>query len=335
MYPSAVIPLNSISKTAPFKGYHLIERTTPFVKCMLLDFTPTSSTHKQFNPLLTLQSSEYVGLYKNTSSEGSASDEASTRTSITLPNLRHLWRRKRTFLDLKGRVYKATLAFILHVISDQLRQSGELLPTIKIKKLLRVLYTYPTGELEPWTVNVEPPTTSEVYDCICSLKRHRAPGPDDLPPALFKDGGEVLSQRLSDLFACIWEKESVPDNWGESVIVPIFKKGARNLLLMKGLLQAFAFLDPWAFWRGLTGKVSLRGPERWVVAPRSNDFGGSPKELVFAEDYTLKPASSFLIWRVLYGFFGCSRSSFAFVCTPDPPAISVANWMYEGFSGWL
>ncbi|KER27025.1 hypothetical protein T265_05856 [Opisthorchis viverrini] len=34
----------------------------------------------------------------------------------------------------------------------------------------------PTGEVEPWTVNVEPPTASEVYDCICSLKRHRAPG---------------------------------------------------------------------------------------------------------------------------------------------------------------
>ncbi|GAA49321.1 ATP-binding cassette transporter [Clonorchis sinensis] len=69
----------------------------------------------------------------------------------------------------------------------------------------------PTGDVEPWTVNVEPPTASEVYDCICSLKRHRASGPDDLPPALFKDGGEILSQRLSDLFACIWEKESVPD----------------------------------------------------------------------------------------------------------------------------
>ncbi|KER31357.1 hypothetical protein T265_02407 [Opisthorchis viverrini] len=53
----------------------------------------------------------------------------------------------------------------------------------------------PTGEVGPWTVNVEPPTASEVYDCICSLRRHRAPGPDDLPPALFKDGGEVLRCR--------------------------------------------------------------------------------------------------------------------------------------------
>ncbi|KER28815.1 hypothetical protein T265_04422 [Opisthorchis viverrini] len=79
-------------------------------------------------------------------------------------------------------------------------------------------------------VNVELPKATEVYGCICSLKRRRAPGPDDLPRALFKDGGEVLSQRLSDLFACIWEKESVPDNWGESVIEPIFKKRVRGPL---------------------------------------------------------------------------------------------------------
>ncbi|KER25001.1 hypothetical protein T265_07453 [Opisthorchis viverrini] len=58
--------------------------------------------------------------------------------------------------------------------------------------------------------------------------RHRAHGPDDLPPALVKNEGEVPSQRLSDLFACIWEKESVPDKWGESVLVPVFKTGARN-----------------------------------------------------------------------------------------------------------
>ncbi|KER30343.1 hypothetical protein T265_03188 [Opisthorchis viverrini] len=73
-------------------------------------------------------------------------------------------------------------------------------------------------------ITPEPLMASDVYDCICSLKRHRAPARDDLPPALFKDEGEVLSQRLSDLFACMWEKESIPDKWGESVIVPILKK---------------------------------------------------------------------------------------------------------------
>ncbi|GAA53681.1 zinc finger protein 341 [Clonorchis sinensis] len=58
----------------------------------------------------------------------------------------------------------------------------------------------PTGDVEPWAVNVEPPTASEVYDCICSLKRHRASGPDDLPPALLDFQGtfdSVLEQRLT------------------------------------------------------------------------------------------------------------------------------------------
>ncbi|GAA56471.1 hypothetical protein CLF_110957, partial [Clonorchis sinensis] len=44
------------------------------------------------------------------------------------------------------------------------------------------------SDVEPWTVNVEPPAASEVYNCICSLKRHRSSGPDDHPPALFKHG---------------------------------------------------------------------------------------------------------------------------------------------------
>ncbi|GAA50440.1 hypothetical protein CLF_104545 [Clonorchis sinensis] len=59
--------------------------------------------------------------------------------------------------------------------------------------------------VEPWTVNDERPTAPEVYDCIYSLKRHRAPEPDDLTPALFNDGDEIFRRRFSDLFACKWE----------------------------------------------------------------------------------------------------------------------------------
>ncbi|GAA47609.1 hypothetical protein CLF_100577 [Clonorchis sinensis] len=84
----------------------------------------------------------------------------------------------------------------------------------------------PTVVVEPWTVNVEPLLASEVYDCVCPLKRHRASAPNECSSALFKGEDEVLIQRLYDLFACIWEKETVPDNWEESVIVPIFKERA-------------------------------------------------------------------------------------------------------------
>ncbi|KER28881.1 hypothetical protein T265_04351 [Opisthorchis viverrini] len=60
-----------------------------------------------------------------------------------------------------------------------------------------------------WTVNME---------------RHRAVGSDDLLPAPFKDGGGLLSQCLSSLFGSIWEEATVSDNWGESIVVPIFTK---------------------------------------------------------------------------------------------------------------
>ena len=81
---------------------------------------------------------------------------------------------------------------------------------------------------EPWAVNLDPPSLSEIRECISSLKRHRAPGPDNLPPALFKDGGDPLIRCIFHLLTRIWDTETVPDNWGESIIVPIFKKGARN-----------------------------------------------------------------------------------------------------------
>ncbi|GAA47597.1 hypothetical protein CLF_100565, partial [Clonorchis sinensis] len=61
----------------------------------------------------------------------------------------------------------------------------------------------PTTEAELCTLNLEHLKAFVVYNCICSLNCHRAPSPDDLSLAFFKDVGEVLSQRLSDLVAWI------------------------------------------------------------------------------------------------------------------------------------
>ena len=46
---------------------------------------------------------------------------------------------------------------------------------------------------------------------------------------------ESLVQCLTQLFTRIWETETVPDNWGELIIVPIFKKGARNYCGNRGI----------------------------------------------------------------------------------------------------
>ncbi|KER23545.1 hypothetical protein T265_14622, partial [Opisthorchis viverrini] len=66
--------------------------------------------------------------------------------------------------------------------------------------------------IERWTVKMEPPSASEVSEYISPLKRRRSPGPGDLPPALFTDGGEFLNQCPSSLFFPIWVNEISPDS---------------------------------------------------------------------------------------------------------------------------
>ena len=80
----------------------------------------------------------------------------------------------------------------------------------------------------PWSVSTDPPSEAEIRKEIQALGRHKAPGSDGLPPALFKDGGMRLVTELQVLFAKVWNSEQVPSSWGESIVVPIFKKGSRN-----------------------------------------------------------------------------------------------------------
>ncbi|RWX52562.1 hypothetical protein EDI28_27090, partial [Photobacterium chitinilyticum] len=39
----------------------------------------------------------------------------------------------------------------------------------------------------PWPVTTDPPNEAEFRKVLQLLKRYKSPGPDDLPPALFKD----------------------------------------------------------------------------------------------------------------------------------------------------
>ncbi|CAH8674745.1 unnamed protein product [Schistosoma haematobium] len=80
----------------------------------------------------------------------------------------------------------------------------------------------------PWPVTTDPPNEEEVRKELQLLKRYKSPGPDDLPPTLFKDGGDFLTKGLTTLFTKVWELESVPTSWNESIVVPIFKKGSRR-----------------------------------------------------------------------------------------------------------
>ena len=97
-----------------------------------------------------------------------------------------------------------------------------------------------------------PPSLQELEECIIALRNHKAAGGDGLPPELFKYGGPSILQKLHNFILNVWEVESVPQVWKDSLLVNIYKnKGDRavcgnsrgiSLLSVAGKLQAKVWL---------------------------------------------------------------------------------------------
>jgi hypothetical protein len=64
---------------------------------------------------------------------------------------------------------------------------------------------------------------------VCEkLKRHKSPGINQIPAELIKAGGRIIRSEIHKLIISIWNKEELPEEWKESVIVPICKKGDKT-----------------------------------------------------------------------------------------------------------
>jgi hypothetical protein len=72
------------------------------------------------------------------------------------------------------------------------------------------------------------PTSEEIRGAIKKLKSNKASGADEIRAELFKAGGEVIEVWLSRLLRLIWIQRKVPEEWLRAIIIPLFKKGARN-----------------------------------------------------------------------------------------------------------
>jgi hypothetical protein len=75
---------------------------------------------------------------------------------------------------------------------------------------------------------VPEPSLVEVEIAIGKLKSYKSPGTDNILAELIKAGGEILYSEIHRLICCIWNKEELPQQWKESVIVPIYKKGDKT-----------------------------------------------------------------------------------------------------------
>ena len=57
------------------------------------------------------------------------------------------------------------------------------------------------------------------------LKEHEAIRVDHIPSKLIQANGGKLYEEIHKLIVLIWNKEELPQEWKESIIVPIHKKG--------------------------------------------------------------------------------------------------------------
>jgi hypothetical protein len=71
---------------------------------------------------------------------------------------------------------------------------------------------------------VPEPSSSEVEVAIGKLKRYNSPGADQIPAELIQAGGETLRSEIHKLIKLIRNKEELPHQWKESIVVPIHKK---------------------------------------------------------------------------------------------------------------
>jgi len=63
---------------------------------------------------------------------------------------------------------------------------------------------------------------------IVKLKSHKSPSIDEIPAELIKAGGGTTCGEIHKLITSIWKKEILPEEWNESIIVPIHKMGDKT-----------------------------------------------------------------------------------------------------------
>jgi hypothetical protein len=71
-------------------------------------------------------------------------------------------------------------------------------------------------------------TYSELNLAINSLSSKKAPGSDGIVNEVWKNLNDRHRLTLLDCINDVWRQETLPDNWSEIIVVPIYKKGSHS-----------------------------------------------------------------------------------------------------------
>jgi hypothetical protein len=69
----------------------------------------------------------------------------------------------------------------------------------------------------------------EVEIDIAKLKKYKSPGSDQILAEMIQAGGKTSESEVHNLSNSIWSKKEFPDQWKESIIVPVYKKGDKTV----------------------------------------------------------------------------------------------------------
>ena len=96
----------------------------------------------------------------------------------------------------------------------------------------------------------EPPTLQETSKAINQLSSGKAPAN---PAEIYKTGGPMLTQKLTELFTSFWSKGSLPQDFKDASIVHLYKRkgnrqacgnhGGISLLSIAGKILARVLLN--------------------------------------------------------------------------------------------
>ena len=81
---------------------------------------------------------------------------------------------------------------------------------------------------------VPEPSAFEFELAIEKLKNYKSRGIDQIPAELIKAGCRTIFFEIHKLIISIWNKEELPDEWKGSIIVPIYKKGIKQIVITIG-----------------------------------------------------------------------------------------------------
>jgi hypothetical protein len=143
-------------------------------------------------------------------------------------NIRDLYRGINEFKE----GYKPTAILVKEERGDLVADPHKILNRWK-NYFCELLNVHGTGGVRQTEIHTAEPfvpehSSSDVEVAIGKLKRYNSPGVDQIQAELIQAGGETLRSEVHKLSKFIWNKEELPHQWKESIVVPIHKKGDKT-----------------------------------------------------------------------------------------------------------